>query len=317
LNNWYIRRSRDRFWRASYDESKRDAFDTLFTVLVTTSRALAPLLPFLTEHMHVILCNGSSVHLEDWPDVTLLPDAPELVTCMDLAREVCSAALAIRTEQGLRVRQPLRELIVAHPDAVLLEPMRALIADEVNVKSVTLARDPSVYGVTVVAVDPRIGRRLGAALRGVRTAGFAGEWTALGNGRIEILGHVVEPNEYEMRFNAEGGVNAESFANGAGVVVLDTRVDSELEREGMARDFVRLVQDARKDAGLRISDRIRIELRADERTLRAVEEHTSLIQHEVLATEITRTDAVPRGFVMVAKLQGLDIEFGIERAHRI
>src|SRR5262249_18488619 len=102
LNNWYIRRSRDRFWKAAKDSDKRAAYDTLYTVLVTLCRTMAPFLPYLTDHIHRALVNGESVHLQDWPNVSSLSVDKALVERMDLARAVCSAAASIRTAKNLR-----------------------------------------------------------------------------------------------------------------------------------------------------------------------------------------------------------------------
>jgi isoleucyl-tRNA synthetase len=136
LNNWYIRRSRPRFWKAEHDADKRDAYDTLYTVLTVLCRAAAPLLPLVLDEIWHGLTGRTSVHLEDWPDVSELPSDPELVRAMDRVREVCSSALALREERRLRVRLPLPALSIAGADSARLEPFFDLIRDEVNVKDV-------------------------------------------------------------------------------------------------------------------------------------------------------------------------------------
>lgn len=314
LNNWYIRRSRDRFWGSQLTADKRDAFDTLYTVLVTASRALAPFLPFLTEHVHAVLCEGESVHLADWPDAVALPADADLVARMDLARAVCSTALAIRTEKGLRVRQPLRSLTVAHAQCASLLPMRELVADEVNVKEVVLTSDPSAFGRTVVAIDPKVGKRLGKALGAVRQAGLAGRWTPGEDGRVVVEGTVIEASEFEFRFEAKGGVEAAPFAGGVGVVVLDTGLDEALIREGVARDLVRLVQSARKEAGLDVADRIVLELRDGADARADVADFEAMLAGETLATAIRWTEATPAGHLARGPLKGGEIEIGVSKA---
>lgn len=314
LNNWYIRRSRDRFWGSQLTADKRDAFDTLYTVLVTASRALAPFLPFLTEHVHAVLCEGESVHLADWPDADALPADADLVARMDLARAVCSTALAIRTEKGLRVRQPLRTLTVAHAQCASLLPMRELVADEVNVKEVVLTSDPSAFGRTVVAIDPKVGKRLGKALGAVRQAGLAGRWTPGEDGRVVVEGTVIEASEFEFRFEAKGGVEAAPFAGGVGVVVLDTGLDEALIREGVARDLVRLVQSARKEAGLDVADRIVLELRDGADARADVADFEAMLAGETLATAIRWTEATPAGHLARGPLKGGEIEIGVSKA---
>ena len=263
LNNWYIRRSRERFWRAGTDADKRAAYDTLYTVLVTLCRTMAPFLPYVTEHIHRALVNGESVHLQDWPEASRLNVDQVLVERMDLAREVCSAAASLRTAKNLRNRLPLRRLTVAHPRHALLGPLRDVIAEEANVKEVVFAADPTEFGAEVLVVNPRlVGKRLGPAMKDVLAASKAGLWKRADGGAVEVAGQRIEAGEYELRFRAGEGLDAASFAGSAGVVVLDTTVDPELEREGVARDFIRLVQVARKEAGFNISDRIHIELKA-------------------------------------------------------
>src|SRR5262249_6811910 len=136
LTNWYIRRSRDRFWAGD-----QDAVDTLHTVLGVTCQVAAPLLPFVTEHIYKALTGDRSVHLTDWPDAASLPSDPALVSAMDRVRDVCSVALSLRKARGLRVRLPLAELTVAMPGSAALAPFAGLIADEVNVKAVRLTDD--------------------------------------------------------------------------------------------------------------------------------------------------------------------------------
>ncbi|MBB5752387.1 isoleucine--tRNA ligase [Prosthecomicrobium pneumaticum] len=314
LNNWYIRRSRDRFWKAEKDADKISAYDTLYTVLVTMCRALAPFLPYLAEHIHRALCDGESVHLQDWPEADAFAADAALVARMDLARTVCSAALSIRTAKNLRTRLPLRSLTVAHPDHATLAPLSAVIADEVNVKEVRLAADPAEFGAVQLAVDPKIGKRLGPAVKAVLAAARQGEWTEAGDGRFLVAGQTIEPGEYELRFKAKEGLDAAAFGGAAGVVVLDTAVDAELEAEGIARDFIRLVQQARKDAGFKVSDRIHVEVQVGEPAGAALLAHRETVEAETLAVSFARTEARPDGTVSEAELLGAPVAIGVRVA---
>ncbi|HEX6233544.1 MAG TPA: isoleucine--tRNA ligase, partial [Jiangellaceae bacterium] len=172
LTNWYVRRSRDRFWSGD-----PDAFDTLYTVLETLSRVLAPLAPLTAEEIWRGLTGGRSVHLTDWPTVDDLPADTELVVAMDAARDVCSAALSLRKARGLRVRQPLPSLTAALPEAERLRPFADLVADEVNVKEVVVTDDVSAFSQQVLTVVPRtLGPRIGGAVQQVIRAVKAREW---------------------------------------------------------------------------------------------------------------------------------------------
>ncbi len=137
LNNWYIRRSRDRFWKSEKDADKTAAYDTLYTVLVTLVRTMAPFLPYLSEHIHKALCNDASVHLQDWPDASAFDVDAALIQRMDLAREVTSAAASIRMAKNLRNRLPLARMTIAHPRHSILKPLGPVIMEEANVKAVT------------------------------------------------------------------------------------------------------------------------------------------------------------------------------------
>jgi isoleucyl-tRNA synthetase len=314
LNNWYIRRSRDRFWRSGEDADKKAAYDTLYTALVTATRALAPFLPYLTDTIHRALVDGESVHLQDWPDAGAFAADAALVERMDLARQAASAALSIRMAKNLRTRLPLRKLTIAHPRHAILSPLRDVIADEVNVKEVALESDPSAYGATEAAVDARqVGKRLSKAMKDVLVATRSGDWREVGGGAIEAAGEVLQAGEYELRFRPREGIDAVSFAGWAGVVVLDTETDAELEGEGVARDFIRLVQMARKDAGFDVADRIEIAVAASDDVRTVLEPHQDLIRQETLALSLAFGEAAG-GAVSEAKLKDEAIKIGLARA---
>ena len=311
LNNWYIRRSRERFWKSEADADKQAAYDTLYTVLVNLCRTMAPLLPHVTEHIHRALCDGESVHLQDWPEADAFAVDSELVERMDLARAACSAAASIRTAKNLRNRLPLRQLTVAHPKHGILAPLADVIAEEVNVKDVVLADDPSAFGSETLSVNPRVlGKRLGKAMKDVLAAAKAGDWKPLDDGAVEVAGHRIEADEYESRFQAADGLDAVGFDTSAGVVVLDTDVDAELEREGVARDFIRLVQVARKDAGFNVADRIRIEVKAGSAANDAIAAHLEAVKQETLAVSYDAVET-PAGFVSETKLADEPIAIGV------
>jgi isoleucyl-tRNA synthetase len=279
------------------------------------SRALAPFLPFVAEHIHLAL-TGESVHLQDWPDASRFASETALVERMDLARDACSAAASIRMAKNIRNRLPLRKLTVAHPRRDLLEPLRDVIADEANVKEVVFASDPKAFGSEVLVVNPRIvGKRLGPLMKAVLEAAKAGAWKKLPDGAVEVAGTRIEKDEYELRFRAKEGIDAASFAGNAGVVALDTFVDEELSREGIARDFIRLVQVARKDAGFAISDRIHIEAAASKDTEAAIRAHQDMVKGETLALSINFV-AAPSGAVSTPVLQDEKVTLGVRVAER-
>jgi isoleucyl-tRNA synthetase len=286
LTNWYVRRSRDRFW-----SGEQDAVDTLHTVLELVSRVAAPLLPLTTEAVWRGLTGGRSVHLADFPAASEVPADPALVAAMDEVRQVCSAALSLRKGNKLRVRLPLAKLVVATPDAEALRPFVGLIGDEVNVKDVGLTPDVASHGHFQLTVNARVsGPRLGAAVQKVIKAVKAGEWSAAEDGTVSAAGIDLLPGEYEQRLVASDPAATAALPGGAGLVVLDTVVTAELAAEGVARDVVRAVQQARRDAGLDVSDRIALTVSASADVVEAVRAHESFLASETLAESVTYGD---------------------------
>jgi isoleucyl-tRNA synthetase len=288
LTNWYVRRSRERFW-----DGDQDAIDTLHTVLEVTCRVAAPLLPLTAEAIWRGLTGGRSVHLTDWPTLGELPQDAELVAGMDRVRQVASAALSLRKARGLRVRLPLRRLTVAAADAAVLEPFTDILADEVNVKNVELTSEVGRYGRFELTVNARVcGPRLGGDTQKVIRAVKAGEWEQAADGTVSAAGIDLLPGEYSERLVPGEAVEGVSVATGAlpgssGLVVLDTEVTPELAAEGLAKDVVRLVQQARREAGLDVSDRVALTLDAPAEVLDAVRTHQDFLADEVLATSVT------------------------------
>jgi len=287
LTNWYVRRSRDRFW----DGTDQDAFDTLFTVLETLCRVAAPLAPLTTEEIWRGLTGGRSVHLTDWPDAAALPAEPALVATMDRVRRIASAGLALRKARQLRVRLPLTAFTVVADDPAALEPYRSILADELNVRAVELAPlepgSEADHGITRrLSVNARaLGPRIGKDVQRVIQAAKAGDWSAEA-GAVTAGGVELEPDEYELVLEAADAASAIEFLPDGGFVVLDTTVTPELEAEGLARDLVRRIQDARKTAGLDVSDRILLSLTLSPADAAAAREHEGLIMSETLAIAI-------------------------------
>jgi len=292
LNNWYIRRSRDRFWRArdgspEVESDKADAYDTLSTVLSALCRVSAPLLPMLTEAVYRGITGERSVHLADWPAPGELPADPDLVEAMDIVRDVCSAGHAVRKASGRRARLPLRTLTVATAEPERLRPFVALIEDEVNVKEVVLTDE--VGGVAhqvLTLVHAVLGPRLGPDTQRVTVAVRTGDWEHGPDGMV-AGGVALEPGEYELVLRPRNEAEGRTLPGEVGVVTLDTTVDDELEAEGLARDAVRLVQAARRDAGLHVSDCIELEIDAPADMAAAVEAHRAYVAAQTLATGVT------------------------------
>jgi isoleucyl-tRNA synthetase len=280
LTNWYVRRSRSRFWTED-----RDAIDTLHTVLEVSTRLAAPLLPMATEVIWRGITGERSVHLSDWPEEAVVPADPALVAAMDQVREVCSAASSLRKAKKLRVRLPLPKLTVAVDNPSALEPFVGLIADELNVKAVELTDDIAAHGRFDLSVNARVaGPRLGKSVQDAIKAVKSGQGVLNADGTLSAGDVVLHEGEYESKLVAADPSCTAALPGGAGLVVLDDTVTAELEAEGWAKDRIRELQDLRKSAGLDVSDRISVVMAVPDTHAAWARTHRELIAQEILAT---------------------------------
>ncbi|MEY4262818.1 MAG: hypothetical protein RLY88_526 [Actinomycetota bacterium] len=316
LTNWYVRRSRDRFWQGS-----AEAFDTLYTVLEILCRVAAPLLPMVTEEIWKGLTNGRSVHLESWPVASELPHDADLVEAMDQVRSVTSVASSLRKANGLRVRLPLAKLTAVTKNVAGLAQFKEIIADELNVKQVYLVEmsldSTAEFGVIKrLTVNSRAaGPRIGKNVQAVIQAAKAGDWTDV-DGTVVAGGFALIEGEYTIDLVADTSEKLEDteitefigILPSGGFLILDGKVTAELAAEGLARDVIRAIQQARKDANLDVSDRIKLTLTAADEVLSAVAEHAELVKSETLTLEIeTVSNSKPQNAVAVGDNQEVQI----------
>jgi isoleucyl-tRNA synthetase len=316
LNNWYIRRSRLRFWKSEKDDDKRCAYDTLYTALVTLCRVVSPLLPFLSDEIYRGLTGEESVHLGDWPDPASLPADSDLVADMDRVRDVCSTALAMRRVENVRVRQPLRSLTIAGPQVERLRPFLDLIQDEVNVKEVQLSEEIADFASFQLQVNARLlGPRLGPAMKAVIAAAKQGGWTTKAEGAVEVAGQVLSEDEYSLLLKPADGVACQALSTNDMVAVLDFELSEELVQEGKARDLVRLIQQARREAGLHVSDRIRLSLALPPDWKAAAAAFRDYLAENTLASELDLEGAQLEGtlFQQQAKLGDEAVQLSIAK----
>ena len=304
LTNWYIRRSRDRFWApasgaGSNPQDKVHAYNTLFTVLSTVCRVVAPLLPLVAEEIYTGLHGDrsaeGSVHLTDWPTPAELAADADLVNAMDRVRAACSTALNPREERKLRPRLPLQELVVAGLGADDLEPFAESIASELNVKQVRFSADAAEYGVEVLRPNAKVlGPRIGKDVQRVIKAAKSGDWTADG---VDVIvdGVRLGPGEFEtVLIPTEGTAAAavrlldpEGRIEDLGLgVALDITITAALAAEGYARDLIRLIQSTRKSEDLHPTDRIRVVADVPQPLVEPLMQFAEEIKAQTLATEL-------------------------------
>lgn len=314
LNNWYIRRSRDRFWKSDKDQDKTDAYNTLYTVLTTLCKVAAPVLPLITEEVYRGLTGEQSVHLTQWPDANIFPKEDTLVAEMDTVRDVCSVGLSIREAHSLRTRLPLASLTVAGSGIEAIKPHVPLIKDELNVKDVRFSNNPDEFASYQLAVNARaIGPRLGEKMKTVLADAKSGKWSIKKDGTVTVGDVVLQENEFTLRLISKEGISSQALSGGNGVVVLDTKVTPDLEEEGLARDLVRLVQQARKESGFHVSDHITLSLGVDEGLRSIITKHKEYVTEQTLADAVTFISAPSNAVRDDWKLGGKDISVEMKK----
>jgi isoleucyl-tRNA synthetase len=337
LSNWYVRRSRARFWKGGRDADKLSAHATLYRCLVTLAKLTAPFTPYAAESMYQNLVVGSgmpgareSVHLEDWPGVAERDIDERLSRKMVLVREIVSLGLRARTEAKLKVRQPLRTATVVlndERDRELLASASEIIREELNVLAVELgtADDRAAFGTTTYKPNFRsLGQRgLGKLAQELKKAWSVAQGTgastalaqeALRHGRAVHEGTGVEilRDDVEMSFEPKPGYAA--AADRVGSVFLDTTLDEELRDLGLLRELKNAIQNLRKEMGLEYTDRIRLGIQGSERVARVVTRHATELAQEVLATTISTTRAVEGGEEREVDVEGETVRLSAVRA---
>lgn len=295
MTNWYIRRSRQRF----FAEDPR-ALDTLFTVLEAFTRAAAPLMPLVAEEVWRGLTGGRSVHLTDYPDANLFPSgdaAVQLQETMELVRTIASSASSLRKGANRRVRLPLGELTVVVPNVErFTKAFTEILADELNVKNIKLVDESETsaedFGISQqLTVNARAaGPRLGKDVQTVIKSSKADDWSVSDEGPVVAGGIALQPAEYNLSTVVEEDPDNPESAVAvipAGFVILNTAVDQTLAAEGAARDVLRAVQSARRDAGLDVSDRINTIIAGPAAVIEAIRTHETLISTETLSLQVT------------------------------
>ncbi|MGI6432826.1 MAG: isoleucine--tRNA ligase [Sphaerochaetaceae bacterium] len=299
LNNWYIRRSRRRFWRSENDADKKQAYDTLYRVLLTVVKVAAPVIPFTTEEIYLNLKEkemSESVHLELFPQYNESERDTNLEKQMELTRQAITMGRSLRSAHNLKIRQPLSSLYLVTTDATerqILASMKPIIAEELNVKEVIIQKDESsLVSYSAKANFKVLGSQLGKEMKEAASAiaqlpsstiarVLEGEHIVLSYGQkslqIKADDIIVQRHEAaDMRVLNEGKLT----------VGFDTKMTEELLAEGLARDVVRAVQNLRKERNLDVADRILLTIEADDDISTALQQFESYIGKETLSNQI-------------------------------
>ncbi len=313
LTNWYIRRSRRRFWKSENDSDKNEAYSTLYYVLVNLAKLFAPFMPFVTEQIFKNMTGELSVHLSEWPAIDKKSIDKKLNREIDITRTIVTLGHAARAKERIKVRQPLPKIEIALPEKVsssLIKEQLEVIKEELNIKDIQFISDIGKRVKTVVYPDARkLGPKYGADTQKIIVAAKQGNFKKLPNGNTQVLDFELAPDEIEIRYVGSEGQNVES-EKGI-VVILDTKITEELKLEGIARDIIRQIQDLRKKAGFNVDDRIIVGMHTDSEQLKkAADIFSDYIRKETLAKEI-RKESVSEKNKEVVTIEGVDVELTV------
>ena len=302
LSNWYVRRNRRRFWKSVDAADKKSAYATLYECLETINRLLAPFVPFMAEDIYQNLVKSLerdaplSVHMCAWPEIDEDRDDADLLYEIDVVQKVVGLARAARSQSGVRTRQPLSRLLVRTPDdkaAKALDGHRDQVLEELNVKTIEfIARDAGLVSYRIKPNLPRIGKQYGKLIPHIRKALDEADGAAIATAVASNEEFSVDVQGESISFGPEDVLietsSAEGFAcgeDGGYLTALDTSLNPELIQEGVARELIRTVQEARKQAGLEVSDRIVLGVSGSSAVEAALEKYRDYLMAETLATD--------------------------------
>lgn len=298
VSNWYVRRSRRRFWKSENDADKDHAYQTLHTVLVTLSKILAPFMPFISEEIYKNLTGKESVHLEDWPvaDEGLIDET--LHTQIEAVRLVVNLGHAVRSRNTIKVRQPLQLIKVGVPsgfDSHMLEEYRDVILEELNIKELEILKDATQMAEQIVKPNAKIlGPKYGSEVQRIIKNAKSGNCTVNDDMTVTVDEFTLRSDEYEIGYESKEGLNVDSEKGF--VVGIDTEVTDSLRKEGLMRDLIRIIQDTRKENDMDVADRIEVTLTSESDELGDVlSEFEVFIKEETLSEVITVSNDSVKG----------------------
>jgi len=312
LNNWYIRRSRNRFWGKANTAEARSAYDTLFTALNILLKTSAPLIPLISEELFRNLNEGRSVHLEDWPDVSKIDPDDNLINSMDDIRRIVSSALSIRKLNKVRVRQPLSELTIEAKNGDWIEDYFSLIKEEVNVKSISLDNSSQKEYEVQLKINPKLlGPRIGKKVQECIEKAKNGDWTQ-NEGIVIVAGLELLEGEFSLEPINSNDLSSQSVDYTDYVVRLDLEITSDLRNEGIVRDIIRAVQNVRREKRLDVSDHIDLKIVKNDELSLVIKPYEEFIRNQVLAKSITFDEIRKLDFEDI--IQELDVGFLISKS---
>jgi len=261
-----------------------------------------------------------SIHLQNFPGLSFIPDEIDLVSDMDMVRDICSAALFIRDSQNLRVRLPLNKLTIIGHNATRMMAYKEIIADEVNVKNIDIINEIGDLAELKLQINfKKIGAKLGTKMKEVSSAARDGKWKKIeeksGKNKVDIAGVILENDEFEIKLITKDSASTAPLSSNDCLVQLDIKITRELEEEGIARDIIRAIQQNRKDANLNISDHIKIQIFSSNAEFLAITRlYENYIKEQTLTdkVEILENNQITTKHKFDNKIEEVEINIGID-----
>ena len=324
LSNWYVRRSRSRFWAEGMEQDKINAYMTLYTCLVTLSKLAAPMIPFMTEEIYQNIVAGidpnapESIHLCDYPVCDESMIDPELEANMDHVLKIVVLGRAARNESGIKNRQPIAKMMVKAPFDIP-EFFQKIIVDELNIKKVELTEDADnfinyTFKPQLKTVGPKFGKLLGGirkALSEIDGKAAMKELKAEGEIKLDINGNEVALAEEDLLIDMAQTEGFETQSDGRNTVVLDKTLTPELLEEGFVRELISKIQTMRKEAGFEVMDRIKVYASGNEKIQQIMLDNKETIAHDVLADEFIFGETA--GYTKNWKINSEPVTLGVEK----
>ncbi len=315
LSNWYIRRSRRRFWKSENDGDKQEAYQTLYLVLTEFSKLLAPFMPYLADEIYQNLTGEASVHLADWPKAVKFYIQPDLNREHEAIRKIVRLGHAVRDQANIKVRQPLAKVQIGLPVSVAQEVIlqqKVVILEELNVKELEIL--DGLEGVVEQVVKPNaklLGPKYGKYVQIILQWAKEGKYQLLEDGKVRIGEFTLEKDEFELGFVGKEGFDVQSEDGFS--VVLDTHITDELLNEGYAREVVRFIQDLRKQADYQVNDRIYVLLQTEKKFEDLLLGTMDYIQKETLALEIQTKGDFESDITQEVEIDNFKVKIGLRK----
>ena len=324
LSNWYVRRSRTRFWAKGMEQDKVNAYMTLYTALVTLSKLAAPMIPFMTEEIYQNLVRGidenapESIHLTDYPVADESMIDPELEENMDHVLKIVVLGRAARNESGIKNRQPIARMMVKAPYEIP-EFYQEIITEELNIKKVEMTDDADsfisyTFKPQLKTVGPKFGKLVGGirkALSEINGSAAMKELNEQGILTLDINGTEAVLSRDDLLIDMAQSEGFETQSDGKVTVVLDKTLTPELLEEGFVRELISKIQTMRKEAGFEVMDRIRLYVSGNEKLEKIIRDNAATIGRDVLADDYTVGETA--GYTKDWKINGEPVTLGVEK----